>query len=97
MVDNYMKDQNIKEYYDKWINGPTLLDHKLDRERFYRFVKACVNYAGCQNIRRKIDTQILKAFLYDDLHGKCSQEGYEDITSEIVELFESLLEYEETT
>ena len=41
----------IKEYYDKWINGPTLLDHKLDRERFYRFVKACVNYAGSQNIR----------------------------------------------
>ncbi len=97
MVDNYMKDQSIKEYYDKWINGPTLLEHILDRERFYRFVKACVKYAGCQNIRKKIGTQILRASLYDDLHEGCSQEAYEDITSEIVELFESLLEYEETT
>jgi len=97
MVDNYMKDQNVNECYDMWINSPTLLDHGLDRERFYRFVKACVKYAGYQNIRKKIDTSILRTSLYNDLHEKCSQEGYDDITSEIVELFESLLEYEETT
>ena len=92
-----MKDQDVKEHYDKWINGPTLLEHILDRARFYRFVKACVKYAGCQNIRKKIGTQILKASLYDDLHGKYSQKDYENTRDEIVELFERLLEYEETT
>ena len=96
MAEHYMKDDNVRKYYDKWITSPTLLDHPADRERFYKFVKASVDYAGHQNVRRNLDPSILRLHLYDDLHDRYSEEFYDDITHQIIDLFEHLLDYEDT-
>lgn len=96
MAENYMQDQNVRGYYDRWIHRETLIDHASDRERFYKFVKACVDYAGHKNLRRKLDTSILRLSLYDDLHSRYSEKAYDDITHEIVVLFEEVRDYEDT-
>ena len=96
MAENYMGDKNVRNYYDKWISGPTLLDHPMDRERFYKFVKACVGYAGHGNLRRKLSTSILSSHLFDDLHSKYSEKDYDEIKHKIIALFEELLDYEDT-
>ena len=96
MTEHFMDDQSVKKHYDTWIKGATLLDHLLDRQRFYRFVKACVAYAGHQNVRGKLDTSILRLHLYDDLHGTRSEEAYDETSRPIIALFEDLLEYEDT-
>ena len=46
---NYMQDNEVSKYYNQWIHGATLFDHPLDRERFFKFVKACINYVGKGN------------------------------------------------
>jgi len=97
MADNYMQDSTVYNYYRHWIACfPNLLGHSLDRESFYRFVKACIQYTEGKNIIRELDTSILRDHLYDDLRDKCSADGYEDITSEIIILFERLIQYENT-
>lgn len=96
MAEHYINDETVRKYYDMWISGPTLLDHPSDRERFYKFVKAGVSYAGHENVGRKLDTSILRLHLYDDLHDRCSEEYYDEITHEIIALFEHLLDYEDT-
>ncbi len=95
MAEHYMDDEVVKKYYTAWINSPTLLDHPMDTERFFRFVKACVAYAGHGNLLGKLDTSILRLHL-EDLHSKYSEEAYDDITHRIIVLFESILEYEDT-
>ena len=95
MAENYMRDQNIRQYYDFWIKGPTPLEHSLDRERFYKFVKACVSYAGGEDVQKKISPSYLRLHLYDDLHNIYSEKAYDEITHQIIVLFESLLEYED--
>jgi len=94
---NYMQDQDVRGYYDRWRKSPTLLDHPNDIEKFYKFVKKCVSFAGHKDTRKKLDTSILRLHLYDDLHGKYSEDYYDKITHEIIVLFEHLLEYEDTT
>ena len=95
---NYMQDQDVRDYYDKWINSPTLLDHPMDKERFYQFVKACISHVGKGELLKKLGIDILKTYLCDDL--KILREGnyakYEDTVGEIVSLFQTLLEYEDS-
>ena len=96
MAKHYMDDDNVRKYYDMWISSPTLLDHPMDEKRFYKFVKACIDYAGHENVARKLDTSILRLHLYDDLHDRCSKEYYDEITHKIIVLFEHLPNYEDT-
>ncbi len=99
-----MKDENVHRTYAKWINGVTLFEHILDRERFYRFVKWCVIYV--KHIRfvkreeawKSIDTGILTAHLHDDLAKlrENNPSAYDETIHEILTKFETLLEYEKT-
>jgi hypothetical protein len=97
---NYMLDTQIQAQFDKWINSPTLLDHTLDRERFYRFVKYCVKFA-----RRKVRNKPIASILKADLFKMSLIEKYKirysvnlnpDIVSQAVILFPTLVEYENT-
>ena len=95
---NYMQDQDVRSYYDRWVKSPTLFDHRRDRERFFKFVKACINYVGKGNTFKKLDIDTLKLHLDDDL-AKLRRENYEaydNTKHEIVSLFQTLLEYEDT-
>ena len=103
MAENYMKDATVRGYYDRWIKTslpdpgtPTPLGHPTDYYMFYAFVKACVQWAGHKDLRRRLDTSILRLHLYDDLHGRYTEEGYDLITSDIIILFENLVDYEAT-
>jgi len=96
MTENYMQDDNVKKYFNQWINSPTPLGHPFDTRRFYQFVKACVDYAGRPNLRRKLSIDILKLSLYDALHDKYSEKAYENLGDEIVILFEHIIDYEDT-
>jgi len=102
MAENYMKDSNVRQYYNFWINGPTLFEHIRDRERFYKFVKAVVNWAGgresqgSRELQKKIDTSFLALHIYDSFHDKYSEEYYDKLKHEILVEFEKLIEYEDT-
>ncbi len=101
MAENYMQDEVVRKYYKQW-TGPvklaaaTLLDHPLDRERFYKFVKACMSFAGNNNVGEKLDTSLLRLHLHDDFKEQFTEEYYEKITHVIIVLFESLFDYENT-
>lgn len=97
---NYMLDTEVQNHFDKWIDSPTLLDHTLDRERFYRFVRYCVKFARSR-VRNKPLQSILKADLFrESLIEKCKIRSSEklnpDIVSQAVSLFSRLVEYENT-
>ena len=96
MAENYMNDQNVRDYYDRWIHSPTLLDHVMDRERFYMFVKACVNYVGHPDVAKKINLEFLRDQLFDDFCDGRTDKAYEGIKHKIISLFEILIEYENT-
>jgi len=97
MSKNYMEDQNVRAYYDVWIHGPTLFEHSFDREQFYKFVKACINYVGRGKVFEKLDRDILRLKLYDDFKKLREEnyEAYENIKHKIIVEFETLLEYED--
>ena len=103
MAENYMKDKTVRIYYDRWIETslpdpgtPTPLGHPTDYYMFYAFVKACVQWAEHEDLRRKLDTSILRLHLYDDLHHRYTEEGYVLIRDKIIVLFEQLVDYEAT-
>ena len=60
-------------------------------------MKACVIYAGKDNLRKKLSTDLLKLSLYDDWHERYPENIYDEMTCEAAALFETLLEYENTT
>ena len=95
MAENYMADPNVRKYYDRWKTSPT--SHPLDMRNFYKFVKACVQFAGHEDVRKKLDTSILRLHLYDAFHEQYSEENYDKFTHKIIVLFETLLDYEDTT
>ena len=97
MGENYMKDPVVREHYEKWVHREVPLGtNKLDREYFYRFVKACVRYAGKGNLRRKLDTDLLKLSLYDDWRERYPEKVYDEMIYKAAVLFETLLSYEDT-
>ncbi len=99
---NFMNDYYVNKAYNRWIHGPTLFDHYLDTERFYIFVKACVNYVkGILFVQRDIAWRELKTdFLKDQLSSDLAYikevdfKRYEKIMGEIVSKFEFLIAYE---
>ena len=102
---NYMGDKLIAIYYDRWIHGETLFANFHAKERFYKFVKACVRYV--KNLKfvkrqegwKRLDIDILKAHLYDDLAElrEKNYDAYDETVFKIICLFETLLEYEKTS
>ena len=78
----------IKKYYKSWINGPTLFDHPNDRERFYRFSKACLRYGRIQR-----NGHWLRHFLKKDLSEKYDLEDREFLIQEAVSLFDHLMDF----
>jgi hypothetical protein len=82
----------IEKYYRRWINGAALLEHILDRERFYSFVKACIRYS-----RQDIHAGWLRYLLERDLPKRYNNKQYcDEIIQEIVILFEHLLDFNKT-
>jgi hypothetical protein len=94
-VKNYMDDETVRKYYQTWALSPTT--HPMDMEKFYKFVKACVRFAGHEDLGRKLDITYLRAHLYDSFHDKYTEEYYDKFTHKIVVLFEHLRDYEDTT
>ena len=97
MKTNYYMHELIKKYYTRWINGPTLMEHVLDRERFYRFVKACIRYSRHWKAREDIHGSWLRYFLERDLSRRYSEQYLDEIIHEIVVLFEHILEFNKTS
>lgn len=99
---NFMNDESINKTYNQWIHSPTLFQHWLDRDRFYRFVKACVLYV--KEIRfvkkevawRELKIELLEKRLEVDFAElkKNNFHHYEKVTLEIVSNFEFLIEWE---
>ena len=89
---NYYMPELIEKYYKGWINGPTLLEDRLDRDRLYRFVKACIRYS-----RRHIDTGWLRHFLKRDLAKRYSEQYRDEIIMEILILFEHIINFNKTS
>lgn len=93
-MENYMADKNVKTYYEVWARSP--YKHPLDMERFYKFVKVCVNCVGRGHLGRKLDVSYLEASLYDSFRGNHNEESWDKFRHEIVVLFEHLRDYEDT-
>ena len=89
---NHKMPELIEKYYKGWIKWPTLLQAHPDRERFYRFVKACIRYS-----RRNIDTGWLRYFLERDLAKRYSEQYRDEIIAEILILFERILDFNKTS
>lgn len=97
MRTKYYMHKLIKKYYRVWINGPALMEHNLDRDRFYRFVKACTRYSRHWNAKQKIDVEWLRYFLERDLPKRYKNKQYRDeIIKEILTLFGDILDFNRT-
>ena len=86
---NYMKDETVKHYYERWASSPRT--HTTDREWFYKFVKACLR------LDNTLDTQYLRLALYDSFHDKFDEKYYDEYTSDMVILFEHLRDFANTS
>ena len=89
MVAKYRMPKLIEKYYLVWINGPTLLEHPLCRDRFLRFVKACIRYS-----RQELHEGWLRYFLERDLPKRYTNAQYrEELITELVILFQHILDF----
>ncbi len=96
-------DALVCETYKRWINGPTLFEHYLDRERFYSFIIACIKNVKYKNpfmtkeeAWNSINMDVLKKRLEEDLAGlrERNYTAYEHKLHEILVNIETLIEYE---
>jgi len=79
----------IEKYYLAWLNGATLLEHPLDRDRFFRFIKACIRYS-----RQGLHEGWLRYFLERDLCERYTDSEYrEKIISEVIIVFQHVLDF----
>ena len=85
---NYMKDAMVRQYYEWWILNP--VTHGHDKEKFYKFVKACLN------VDKRLDISYLKLALYDSFYKIYEEEYYDRFQSDIVILFEHLRDFANT-
>lgn len=91
-ISKYKMSPRIVTYYRHWINSPTLFNHPCDRERFYKFVKACIRFS-----RKKLVGQWLRYFLEKDLPYKFKDKDFiETEIQKAVSLFHTLIEFSET-
>ncbi|MGB2876651.1 MAG: hypothetical protein WBB97_01275 [Dehalococcoidales bacterium] len=87
---NYMNNDKVKAYYEKWELNPTLLG--IQREYFYKFVKACLE------VDKRASTEYLQLALYDSFHDKYDDEReYDELKVKVVVLFEDLRDFHNTT
>lgn len=94
METKYYMHELIEKYYRAWVNGPTLLDHYLDRDRFFRFIKACIRYSRHWNAKQRIYGGWLEYFLERDLPKRYNdKQRCEEIIQEIIILFENILAF----
>ena len=84
-----MSNKKVKAYYEKWELNPTLLG--IQREYFYKFVKACLEVDKLASI------EYLKSALYDSFHDKYDEKAYDELTFQVVVLFEHLRDFYNTT
>ncbi len=99
MAESYMEDETVRRYYEGWIDKPTAFTgHHLDDERFYKFVKACVQFARGGDIRKTLVTSVLRPSLVDSFssHSGMSESVYRDECDKVVSRFEELVAYEAT-
>jgi len=101
---NVFNDEFVCREYDRWINGPTLFGHIMDRDMFYNFVIACIKYVKYQQpfvkkeeAWKSINMDTLKERLENDLAElkKNHYAAYEEKLHEILVKFETLIEYEQ--
>jgi len=79
----------VRKYYSAWLRGAALFEHPLDRDRFYRFVKACTTYS-----RQELHGEWLRYFLEIDLQKRYPDErSREQVVIEAVVLFEHILNF----
>jgi hypothetical protein len=95
---NYMQDKEVYKLFNLWIHSPDpmLLNNSLDRQSFFRFVKACFDFAGHHPYSNKIDVGLFSASFVDALTGKHNKEFIEELRHKSVILFETIIEYEDT-
>jgi len=91
MKTSYKMPEMIQKYYRAWINGRTLLEDYADRERFYKFIKACRRYA-----RQNIDVEWLHYFLERDMRKGYNERYRDESINKILVLFSHILEFNKT-
>jgi hypothetical protein len=87
---NYMKDETVRSYYNKWTVTPLLTQQYA--EYFYQFVKACLR------LDTKLDISHLNDALYDSFYKQYkNKKQYDKFATEIVILFEHLRNFSNIT
>lgn len=80
----------IKEYYQQWLNSPTLFAHPLDKERFYKFVKSYIRFS-----KKKLGGCWLRYFLERDLPLRYKDKNFIDENiRHAVYLFDDLVDFD---
>lgn len=92
MRTKYQMSKLIEKYYLAWVNGPTLLEHPSDRDRFFSFVKACIRYS-----RQKVHETWLRYFLERDLPRYADEQYREHLILEVIILFQAILDFNEVS
>ena len=81
----------IERYYLRWVNGPDLLGHPLDCNRFCQFVKSCLRYS---RRKRDLSGSWLGYFLDRDFRQRIvDDQAREEVISEAAILFEHLIDF----
>jgi hypothetical protein len=101
MTDNYMTDPTVLKYYEQWAKLPTLFTrHYLDDRRFYRFVKACIEYGRStgEELMKVLTTNYLREKLRDSMHAQLEINEFVYLTEidKIILRFEDIVWYEAT-
>lgn len=89
MMAKYRMSNLVRKYYSARLSGGTLFEHPLDRDRFFRFVKACITYS-----RQELHGEWLRYFLERGLQERYPDErSREQVVIEAVILFEHILNF----
>jgi hypothetical protein len=101
MADNYMRDSNVKNYFEQWVKSPTrFTGHATDEERFHKFVKTCIGYArnADKDIERVLTTDSLRLSIYEFMksQGEIAEHIYHDEANRFIWRFADIVKYEAT-
>ena len=75
MMENYMLDPVVRQYYDRWMESPTCFGYPYDAQRFYQFVKACVDWAEKNGFGKNLDIDFFKDVLIDEVRRMGRHQG----------------------
>lgn len=83
----------VGRYFEAWISHDTWdSHHPLDKERFYRFVKAVARY--CR--RKPLSPREIKECIERRWRGRRAATALSKMADHFVELYQTLLAYEKT-